>query len=57
MSTTDRVKIRRATPADLREVLELARRALGWGDPDPSFLEWKHLENAFGASPMWLALG
>jgi GNAT superfamily N-acetyltransferase len=50
------VEIRRATETDLPQVLELARRALGWTDDDDSFLVWKHLQNPFGASPMWVAL-
>lgn len=47
--------IRRATPADFPGVLALARRALGWTDDDDTFLTWKHVENPFGASPMWVA--
>jgi GNAT superfamily N-acetyltransferase len=52
----DDLLVRRADAADLPAVLELARRALGWSDDDTSFLEWKHRENPFGASPMWVAL-
>jgi GNAT superfamily N-acetyltransferase len=48
--------VRRATPADLPAVLTLLQRALGWSDDDTRFLEWKHLQNPFGASPMWVAL-
>jgi GNAT superfamily N-acetyltransferase len=48
--------VRRATPADLPDVLPLLRRALGWTDDDTRFLDWKHRENPFGASPMWVAL-
>jgi GNAT superfamily N-acetyltransferase len=47
--------IRRATADDFPGVLALARRALGWTDDDDAFLTWKHLENPFGASPMWVA--
>jgi GNAT superfamily N-acetyltransferase len=35
--------------------LALARRALGWTDDDARFLQWKHFENPFGESPMWIA--
>ena len=49
------VTTRRASAADLPEILELARAALGWTDVDTSFLEWKHLRNSFGESPMWVA--
>ncbi|MDQ1431472.1 MAG: hypothetical protein QOF40_2074 [Actinomycetota bacterium] len=48
--------VRRAGPDDFPGVLDLARRALGWTDDDAGFLEWKHLENPFGVSPMWIAL-
>jgi GNAT superfamily N-acetyltransferase len=48
--------IRPATRADFPAVLELARRALAWTDDDEQFLTWKHLENPFGESPMWVAL-
>ncbi len=47
---------RRATRDDFPAVLELLRRALGWIDDDARFLEWKHLQNPFGESPMWVAL-
>jgi GNAT superfamily N-acetyltransferase len=55
MSTINGLAVRRATAVDLPAVLALARRALGWTDDDTKFLEWKHVENAFGASPMWIA--
>src|SRR3954451_19331819 len=48
--------VRRADAHDFPGVLDLARRALEWTDDDARFLEWKHLENPFGASPMWIAL-
>ena len=37
-------------------MLTLLRRALGWTDADERFLEWKHLQNPFGQSPMWVAV-
>jgi GNAT superfamily N-acetyltransferase len=56
--TTDTLEIRRATADDLPQILEIAHRSLGWigGGEDERFFRWKHFENAFGASPMWLAL-
>ena len=51
----DDIVTRRATRDDIPSILELARRALGWNDDDARFLEWKHFENAFGESPMWVA--
>jgi GNAT superfamily N-acetyltransferase len=53
--TTAPIVVRRADVHDFPQILELARRALGWTDDDARFLEWKHLENPFGASPMWVA--
>src|SRR5437667_10603126 len=50
------IATRRASADDLPAVLELLRRALGWTDYDTRFLEWKHLRNPFGLSPMWIAL-
>src|SRR5262249_28750494 len=51
----DDVVTARANADDLPAVLELLRRSLGWRDADSSFLEWKHLQNPFGVSPMWIA--
>ena len=49
--------IRRATDADLPGILDLARVALGWDDDERhgAFFDWKHRQNPFGASPMWVA--
>ena len=52
----DGIVTRRASRDDFPAVLELLRRALGWVDDDARFLEWKHLQNPFGESPMWVAL-
>jgi GNAT superfamily N-acetyltransferase len=56
MVTSDELTTRRAVDADLESILGLARRALGWKDDDTAFLRWKHFANAFGVSPMWVAL-
>ncbi|MEM8619410.1 MAG: GNAT family N-acetyltransferase [Actinomycetota bacterium] len=51
------VDIRPATPGDRDRIVELCRQSLGWGD-DPRFerlFAWKHDENAFGPSYMWVA--
>ena len=44
-------------PTDRAAILTLCRRSLGWteADPNDSFFRWKHDENAFGPSPMWVA--
>ena len=47
---------RPASIDDLQGILALCRRALGWSDVSPRFLEWKHLENPFGQSVMWVAV-
>ncbi len=49
--------VRRAEETDIPGVLELARRSLGWpgGADDAAFFHWKHRENPFGESPMWVA--
>jgi GNAT superfamily N-acetyltransferase len=56
MTSGDSLVVRRATSLDFPKVLELARRALEWTDDNGRFLEWKHLQNPFGESPMWVAL-
>lgn len=53
---TAELTLRRATAADFPAIVALARDSLGWADDDERFLVWKHQENAFGASPMWVAL-
>ena len=48
--------IRPATPDDRAAVVDLLQRSLG--SPDPRYAElfaWKHDENVFGPSPMWVA--
>jgi GNAT superfamily N-acetyltransferase len=54
----DALEVRHARPDDVPAILDLARRSLGWpGDHDDAELfHWKHSENPFGASPMWVAL-
>ena len=49
--------LRVAGDRDRPAVLALCRASLGWaeGDPNESFFRWKHDENPFGASPMWVA--
>ncbi len=50
--------IRKADDADFPQIIELCRESLGWPD-DPrnaELLRWKHLENPFGRSAMWVAL-
>jgi L-malate glycosyltransferase len=49
--------IREATPGDRPAIIELCRASLGWGH-DPRFeqlFSWKHDQNAFGPSYMWVA--
>jgi GNAT superfamily N-acetyltransferase len=48
---------RRATDADRPAILEVLRRSLGreMDDRYEALFAWKHLENAFGPSPAWVA--
>ena len=49
--------LRVATPDDHRRIVELLGQSLG-GDDDPrheALFRWKHVENRFGPSPMWVA--
>ena len=50
--------IRPAGSEDRDEVLALLRRSLGAGDDPryPELFSWKHDQNAFGTSPMWVAV-
>jgi GNAT superfamily N-acetyltransferase len=56
MSASD-ITIRRATEADLDDVIAVGAAALGWNpdDPNAELFRWKHIDNPFGASPIWLA--
>jgi predicted N-acetyltransferase YhbS len=49
--------VRRAADADLPAVLELLRTSMGRSDDErfEALFRWKHIENAFGPSPMWVA--
>ncbi|MFM8303777.1 MAG: GNAT family N-acetyltransferase [Actinomycetota bacterium] len=54
---TAEVVVRRATAGDRPEILAVAGRSLGW-EPGPAteaHFTWKHADNPFGASPMWVA--
>jgi GNAT superfamily N-acetyltransferase len=53
----DALRSRLATDADLPAVLELLRLSMGRDHDDrfSSLFRWKHLENPFGRSPMWVA--
>jgi GNAT superfamily N-acetyltransferase len=54
----DGIEIRAATPADHPAIVALAGAALGWRpeDPNGALFRWKHVDNPFGASPMWVAV-
>lgn len=51
------VRIRRAGPDELGEVVAVCASALGWrpGDPHEALFRWKHEANPFGPSPTWVA--
>jgi GNAT superfamily N-acetyltransferase len=52
------IEIRAAAAADHEAILALAAQALGWRDPerDAALFRWKHVDNAFGPSPLWVAV-
>jgi glycosyltransferase involved in cell wall biosynthesis/predicted N-acetyltransferase YhbS len=55
--TTPGIEIRSATEDDRPAILALLMKSLGWHD-DPRYqalFEWKHDQNPFGRSPMWVA--
>lgn len=56
MSDSD-ITIRRAGNDDVEDIVEMASEALGWvlGEPNVELFRWKHLDNPFGPSPMWVA--
>ena len=41
----------------MESILGLCRASLGWkaSDPNEAFFNWKHVDNAFGESPSWVA--
>lgn len=51
------VEVRRAVGDEVAAIIELASAALGWrvGEPNEELFRWKHLDNPFGTSPMWVA--
>jgi GNAT superfamily N-acetyltransferase len=51
------VLVRRASDDELPAIIELASAALGWreGEPNQALFDWKHRDNVFGRSPMWVA--
>jgi GNAT superfamily N-acetyltransferase len=50
--------IRAGTDDDLATLIVLLRDTMGWEDDERStaFFEWKHRQNPFGASPVWVGL-
>lgn len=51
------VSVRRAVATDRPALIALASRSLGWtpGAVTEAHFAWKHDENPFGRSPMWIA--
>jgi GNAT superfamily N-acetyltransferase len=51
------VVVRRAGADEAPAILSLAAAALGWreGEPNEALFNWKHRDNPFGPSPMWVA--
>ncbi|MEL7208906.1 MAG: GNAT family N-acetyltransferase, partial [Actinomycetota bacterium] len=57
-SGSDSVTVRRASADDLPVIIDVCGTALQWSDldTDQAFFRWKHLENPWGASPIWVAV-
>lgn len=57
MITATGVDIRPATDADLPAILDLLGASLGWAADErhAAYFRWKHHDNPFGRSPMWVA--
>jgi GNAT superfamily N-acetyltransferase len=53
----DELSTRAATDADLPAILRLLRQSMGRAEDErfEALFRWKHLENPFGRSPMWIA--
>lgn len=51
------LEVRRARTDELDAVIELCGTALGWepGRPHRDLFTWKHHDNPFGSSPVWVA--
>jgi hypothetical protein len=56
--TSQDLTIRRASADELDAIVDVAGSALGWapGEPHAELFVWKHMHNAFGESPMWVAV-
>ncbi|MFV0524526.1 MAG: GNAT family N-acetyltransferase [Acidimicrobiales bacterium] len=52
------ILVRRAAPEEFSQVIAVCGQALGWagGRTDEAFFRWKHEQNPFGPSPIWLAV-
>jgi predicted N-acetyltransferase YhbS len=55
--TNDTLTLRAATDGDLPAILGLLRQSMGRADDErfEELFRWKHLDNVFGRSPMWVA--
>jgi GNAT superfamily N-acetyltransferase len=54
---SDDLELRAATDDDLPAIIDLLRDSMGRADDSRfgALFRWKHIENAFGRSPMWVA--
>ncbi|MFV0258381.1 MAG: GNAT family N-acetyltransferase [Acidimicrobiales bacterium] len=50
--------VRRAAPGEFSRVIAVCGQALGWDGnrTDEAFFRWKHEQNPFGPSPIWVAV-
>lgn len=52
------LEVRQAHAEEFEQVVACCGAALGWrsADPNADFFRWKHRDNAFGPSPIWVAV-
>jgi GNAT superfamily N-acetyltransferase len=57
-STRLDIEVRRAEDHELDEVVAVCGSSLEWdpSEPNAAFFAWKHRDNPFGASPIWVAV-
>lgn len=57
-ATTNDLELRSAEDHELPAAIQLCGESLGWSadDPNEAFFRWKHLDNPFGRSGIWLAV-
>jgi GNAT superfamily N-acetyltransferase len=57
VTKAEHLEVRLAEPGDLPSIIGVCAQALDWPDDglNEAFFTWKHVDNPFGRSPIWLA--